>query len=58
LSLLACSAKQRRIVYGANLPMLIKLVKSRNLDLPEAVTLALDAARKYINAINVSESIG
>ena len=58
LSLLACSAKQRRIVYGANLPMLIKLVKTRNLDLPEAVTLALDAARKYINAINVSESIG
>ena len=25
LSLLACSAKQRRIVYGANLPMLILL---------------------------------
>ena len=29
LSLLACSPSNRKILYGANLPMLIKLAKSR-----------------------------
>ena len=34
LSLRACSPQNRRILYGANLPMLIKLAKSRHLDVP------------------------
>lgn len=53
LSLLACCSQNRRILYGANLPMLIKLTKSRDMALPDAVTLALDAGRKYINSLDL-----
>lgn len=52
LSLMACKAKNRRILYGANLPMLIKLAKSRHLDVPQAVDSAMAAGRKYINSFN------
>lgn len=55
LSLRACRPDDRRIVYGANLPMLIKLAKSRHMALPDAVRAALEAGRKYINSHNVSE---
>lgn len=54
LSLLACSPANRRIVYGANLPMLIKLAKSRHLAVQDAVRAALDAGRKYIDSQNVN----
>lgn len=50
LSLKACVVENRQIIYGANLPMLIKLAKSRNLAVPDAVASALDAGRKYINS--------
>ncbi len=50
LSLRACTPTDRQILYGANLPMLIKLAKSRDLTVPEAVSTALEAGRKYINA--------
>jgi PTS system mannose-specific IIA component len=50
LSLRACTPQDRQILYGANLPMLIKLAKSRQLTVAEAVVSALDAGRKYINA--------
>lgn len=53
LSLPACATSGRRILYGANLPMLIKLAKSRDLTVPEAVAAALDAGRKYINALDL-----
>ena len=53
LSLPACAGRDRRIIYGANLPMLIKLAKSRELAVPEAVALALDAGRKYINSLDL-----
>lgn len=53
LSLMACVGADRRIVYGANLPMLIKLAKSRDLAVPEAVAAALDAGRKYINSLDL-----
>lgn len=54
LSLRACQPENRRILYGANLPMLIKLAKSRHRSLPEAVEAALAAGRKYIDCYNVS----
>lgn len=54
LSLKACSPKDRRIIYGANLPMLIKLAKSRSKTVPEAVASALTAGRKYIDSFNGS----
>ncbi len=58
LSLMACAAGNgRRIVYGANLPMLIKLAKSRNLPVADAVNLALDAGRKYINSLDLGGEV-
>ncbi|MBV7397375.1 PTS sugar transporter subunit IIA [Mameliella sediminis] len=53
LSLNACRPENRRILYGANLPMLIKLTKSRHLSVPEAVRQALEAGRKYIDSQNI-----
>ncbi len=53
LSLMACSGSDRRIIYGANLPMLIKLAKSRDMPVPDAVAAALDAGRKYINFLDL-----
>ena len=49
LSLRACSPQNRRILYGVNLPLLIKLAKSRRKSVPEAVEAALKAGRKYID---------
>ncbi|MGB5865492.1 MAG: PTS fructose transporter subunit IIA [Sulfitobacter sp.] len=54
LSMKACQPAGRRIVYGANLPMLIKLVKNRHIPVPDAVRTALEAGKKYIDAQNVS----
>lgn len=56
LSLKACAPQDRRILYGANLPMLIKLAKSRHLSVPDAVRSALEAGKKYIDSQNVSDS--
>lgn len=50
LSLRACRLANRRILYGANLPMLIKLAKSRHKSVPDAVAASIDAAHKYINS--------
>tara|TARA_B100001057_G_scaffold384015_1_gene390386 strand:+ start:148 stop:537 length:390 start_codon:yes stop_codon:yes gene_type:complete len=52
LSLLACQPDNRKIIYGANLPMLIKLAKCRKLQLEMAVDIALNAGRKYMNCHN------
>jgi PTS system mannose-specific IIA component len=54
LSLMACSPKNRRILYGANLPMLIKLAKMRARSVPDAVECALAAGRKYIDSFDAS----
>lgn len=52
LSLTACSPTDRKILCGANLPMLIKLAKSRHKDIDVAVEAAVLAGRKYINAFD------
>ena len=49
LAVAACSRPDRKVLYGVNLPMLVKLAKARNKPLDTAVQCALDAARKYIN---------
>ena len=49
LSLLACNPDDRRILYGMNLPLLVKLAKSRGRDVDKAVEMAKDAGRKYID---------
>jgi len=58
LSLLACRPDNRRILYGANLPMLIKLAKSRQQPVADAVRNAMDAGKKYINTHTVSHDAG
>jgi PTS system mannose-specific IIA component len=50
LAMKACSGSGRRVMYGANLPMLVKLAKSRSLSLDKAVELSVKAGKKYINA--------
>ena len=50
LSLMACVARDRMILYGANLPMLLKLAKSRDIPVAEAVARARAAGRKYIDS--------
>jgi PTS system mannose-specific IIA component len=52
LSLRACNPKDRKIIYGANLPMLIKLAKSRHKPLEIAVAAACAAGRKYIDSFD------
>ena len=54
LSLKACQPSDRRILYGANLPMLIKLAKSRRLPVTEAARAAIEAGRKYIDSQVIS----
>ncbi|NRP12920.1 PTS system mannose-specific EIIAB component [Aliiroseovarius sp. xm-m-379] len=55
LSLPACCKSDRRILYGANLPMLVKLAKSRHLPVERATEMALTAGRKYIDCINAGQ---
>ena len=50
LALSACTSSDRKIVYGMNLPLLIKLSQSKKLSLSLAVDLALAAGRKYIDS--------
>lgn len=54
LSLLACKPENRRILYGMNLPMLVKLAKSRHLGVTDAARAAAEAGRKYIDSRNIS----
>ncbi len=56
LSIKACNPANRRIMYGANLPMLIKLAKSRHRPVKEAVEASLKAAHKYIDSMAVNAS--
>lgn len=52
LSLRACRPSNRKILTGVNLPMMIKLVKSRHLPVDEAVARAAEAGRRYINSFD------
>jgi len=52
LSLLACRPLDRKILYGANLPALIKLAKSRDRTVAAAVAAATAAGRKYIDTFD------
>jgi len=52
LSLRACRPVNRKLLTGVNLPMLVKLAKSRNLPADEAVSRAAEAGRRYINSFD------
>lgn len=49
LSMGACAPADRKIFYGANLPALIKLARSRNKPLDEALALAKAAGTRYMD---------
>ena len=52
LALSACCKEDRTIIYGANLPMLVKLAKCRKMSRKDATEEALNAGRKYIDSYN------
>ncbi|MGB3553210.1 MAG: PTS fructose transporter subunit IIA [Jannaschia sp.] len=49
LSMNACAPEDRVIFYGANLPALIKLARSRGKPMGEAVALAKAAGTRYMD---------
>ncbi|SDZ55910.1 PTS system, mannose-specific IIA component [Jannaschia faecimaris] len=49
LSMGACTGSDRKIFYGANLPALIKLARSRTKPLDEALALAKAAGTRYMD---------
>ncbi len=49
LSMGACAATDRAIFYGANLPALIKLARSRDRPLGEALAMAKAAGVRYMD---------
>ena len=53
LALKASEGLNSKVLFGANLPLLLKLVKVRNLTVDKAVKLALDAGRKYIHCADI-----
>ena len=57
LSMKACHHSNRRILYGANLPMLLKLAKSRRLPMEQALEASINAGKKYIDSCNGSAGI-
>lgn len=50
LAMLSCRLGNVEVIYGANLPLLVKLAKTRTAPLPEAVAAAVEAGRKYVNS--------
>ncbi|MEE9453716.1 MAG: PTS fructose transporter subunit IIA [Paracoccaceae bacterium] len=54
LAIAACEADNRAVIYGANMPVLVKLVKARGLALQNAVDMALDAGHKYLNCAAIA----
>lgn len=47
----ACRKSGRAVLYGANLPLLVKLAKARRMSLGDACASALNAGRKYIDSV-------
>ena len=43
------------LLFGANLPMLIQLAKSRKQPIPKAIETALTAGRKYMNSLEAQK---
>lgn len=47
---IGCMGDEVQVVYGANLPLLVKLAKMRDKPLAEASDAAIAAGRKYIDS--------
>jgi PTS system mannose-specific IIA component len=50
LAMGALSSPKVEVIYGANLPLLVKLATRRDGELESAVSQALEAGRKYIDS--------
>jgi PTS system mannose-specific IIA component len=50
LAIGAMAGERVEVIYGANLPLLVKLAKARERSLAEAIDVALESGRKYIDA--------
>lgn len=51
LAVNACQTGARKVIYGANLPLLVKLAKSRHLGVDKATQTACEAGHKYMNSM-------
>jgi len=51
LAINACESGARKVIYGASLPLLVKLAKTRHLPLGESTRRACEAGHKYMNSI-------
>ena len=49
LAIEACKSENRAVIYGTNLPLLVKLAKARRMGLKEAVARAVTAGHKYLD---------
>ena len=54
LSVQACETSKRRVRYGANLPMLVKLAKGLSYDIETAISKSVQAGRKYLDCLPAS----
>ena len=50
LAMKACTRDGMDVLYGANLPLLVQLAKSRHLPRREAMAAAIDAGHRYLDA--------
>jgi len=55
LAINACTSGARKVIYGANLPMLVKLAKTRHLSIDDSARCACEAGHKYMNSIDTSQ---
>ncbi len=50
LAINACESGAQRVIFGANLPLLVKLAKSRHLNVDEATRIACESGHKYMSS--------
>ena len=50
LAMRACTRDGMDVLYGANMPMLVQLAKSRHLPRRDAITAAVDAGHRYLSS--------
>ncbi|QPH54410.1 PTS sugar transporter subunit IIA [Pontivivens ytuae] len=50
LAMKACTRREMDVIYGANMPLLVQLAKSRHRDRRVAVNAALDTGRRCLDA--------
>ena len=51
LSIRACNKSNRKVLFGANLPMLVKLIKARKEPFDYVVDAAIRTGKKYIDSV-------